>query len=70
MLIKQANQKGVIFVTIAIFLDKRFKFQSYVCNRYNISLMTSVNLNNIAILTILKVLIIAVLLVELVKVRP
>ena len=64
MLIKQANHKGVIIVTIAILLGKRFKFQSYVCNRYNISLMMSVNLNDIAILTILKVLIIAVLLVD------
>ena len=60
MLIKQANHKGVIIVTIAILLGKRFKFQSYVCNRYNISLIMSVNHNDIAILTILKVLIIAV----------
>ena len=60
MLIKQANHKGVIIVTITILLGKRFKFQSYVCNRYNISLIMSVNHNDIAILTILKVLIIAV----------
>ena len=27
-LIRQANQENVIFVTIGIFLNKRFKFQS------------------------------------------
>ena len=31
MLIRQANQKSVIFVTIGFFLDKGFKFQTNVC---------------------------------------
>ena len=33
MLIKQANQKNPIFVTIFIFLNKDFKLQPSVCNR-------------------------------------
>ena len=46
MLIKQENQKSVIFVT------KGFKFQPHVYNRYHDSLMMSMNLSNIAILNI------------------
>ena len=30
MLIRQANQKAVIFVAVGIFLNKRFKFQIYI----------------------------------------
>ena len=50
------------------FLNKEFKFQSHLCNRCHDLLMMSMNLNDIAILTIKKVLIIAVLLAELAKV--
>ena len=32
MLIRQANQNSVVFVTIGIFLDKMFKLQPHVCN--------------------------------------
>ena len=46
MLIKQENQKSVIFVT------KGFKFQPNVYNRYHDSLTMSMNLSNIAILNI------------------
>ena len=50
MLIVQANQKNVIFVTIWYFLNKEFTFQPYVCNRYHDSLMMSMNLSDIYIL--------------------
>ena len=48
MLIKQANQKGAMFVTAAIFLNKGFKFQPNVCNRCLDLLMMSMNLSDIA----------------------
>ena len=48
MLIKQANQKGAMFVTTAIFLNKGFKFQPNVCNRCLDLLMVSMNLSDIA----------------------
>ena len=50
MLIKQANQKSVIFFTIGIFLDKSFMFQPNVYNRCQDLLMMSMNLSDIAIL--------------------
>ena len=43
MLIRQVNQKSVIFVTIGIFLHKGFKFQPHVMSK---------NLCDIAILNI------------------
>ena len=52
MLIKQVNQKSAIFVTIGIFLNKIFKFQSYVCNRYNDLKMIFMNFSDIAILNV------------------
>ena len=52
MLIKQANQKSAIFVTIGIFLNKGFKFQPNVCNRCHDLLIMSINLSDIAILSI------------------
>ena len=52
MLIKQKNQKSVIFVTISIFLSKGFKFQPKVCNKCHDLLMVFMNLGNIAILNI------------------
>ena len=33
MVIRQMNPKSAIFVTTGIFLNKRFKFQSYLCYR-------------------------------------
>ena len=45
MLIRQVNQKSVIFVTFA-------KFQPYVCNRCHDFLMISMNLSNITVLKI------------------
>ena len=50
MLMKQANQMRVIIVHIGIFLNKGFKFQTYVCNRCHDLLMMSVNLSDIAII--------------------
>ena len=52
MLIKQANQKSVIFVIIHFFLNKGFKFQPYVSNRCHDLLMMPMNLGDIAILKI------------------
>ena len=51
------------------FLDKCFKFQSYVCNRCYDLLMMSVNLSDIAILSI-KGADYCCILAELAKVRP
>ena len=51
------------------FLHKGFKFQPNVCNGCHDLLMMSMNLSDSAILNI-KVLIIALLLVELAKMRP
>ena len=50
MLIKQANQKSVIFASIGIFKDKGF--QPYVYNGCHDVLMRSIDLNDIAILNI------------------
>ena len=52
ILIRQANQKSVIFVTIAFSLNKRFKFQPYVCNICHDLLVMFMNFSNIAILEI------------------
>ena len=49
---KQMHQKSVVFVTISIFLDKGFKFQTYICNRCHDLLMMSMNLSDIVILNI------------------
>ena len=51
MLLKQMLRKTATFVTIGIFLDKRSKLKPYVCSGCHDVLM-SVNLNDIAILTI------------------
>ena len=51
MLIKQANQKSYIFVTVRFF-RKRFKFQPNVCNACHGLLMMHRNLSNIGILNI------------------
>ena len=50
ILIKTGHQKRVVFVTIGIFLHKRFKFQPCVCNVCHDLLIVSMNLSNIAIL--------------------
>ena len=52
MLIRQANQKSAILVTIGIFLDKGFKFQPDVCKGCHDVLMISMNLSDFAILNI------------------
>ena len=52
MLIRQANQKSAIFVTISIFLDKGFNFPPKVCNECHDLLMMSMNLSDITILNI------------------
>ena len=49
MLIKQADQKSVIFV---VFLNKGFKFKPYISNRSHVLIMMSMNLSDIAILKI------------------
>ena len=52
MLIRQANQKILIFATVGIFLNKGFNFQRYVCNRYHYLLIMSMNFHDIAFLKI------------------
>ena len=42
----------MIFFKIGNFLNKGFKFQPNVCNGYHDLVMTSINLNDIAILNI------------------
>ena len=49
MLIRQVNQKSAIFV---VFLDTGFKFQPDVCSTCHDLLMMSMNLSDIAILSI------------------
>ena len=61
MLIRLANQKSAMFVTIGIFLIKGFKFQRNVCNGYHDLVMMPINLSNTLLFEILKVLIIAAL---------
>ena len=68
ILIKQANRKSEIIVTIWYFLNKRSKFQLYICNRCHDLLIMSMNLRNIAILKI-KMLIIIIILLELAKMK-
>ena len=48
MLIKQLNQKSVIFVTIGVFWIKVLSFK-YVCNDCHYLSVISINLNDIAI---------------------
>ena len=52
MLIRQANRKSAIFVTIDIFLDKGFNFQPHVFNGCHDLLMMSMKLSDNAILNI------------------
>ena len=65
--LRQAHLKNVLFVTIGIFLDKGFKFQSSVCYGCHDVLMMSIDINSIVILNM--ILIIVVLLLELAKVK-
>ena len=51
-LIKQVNQKSVIFVAIGIFLNHSFKFHPNICYRCHDLLLMCMNLRNIAILNI------------------
>ena len=46
------NQKSAIFVIIGVFLNKIFKFQSYVCNRCHDLKMIFMNFSDIAILNV------------------
>ena len=71
ILIKQANQKSVIF-HYQYFLHNGFKFQPNICNECHGLLMMSMNLSDIVILNNIVILnsalIIAVFLVELAKI--
>ena len=49
---RQANQKSLIFATVGNFLNKGFKFQRYVCNRYHHLLTMSMNFHDIVFLKI------------------
>ena len=52
MLMKQINQKSVVFATIGNLLDKCFKFQTYVCNGCLAVFITYLNHSYFAILNI------------------
>ena len=52
VLIRQANQKSVIFVIICIFLNKGFKYQLFPSNRCPDLLIVSMKFSNIYILNI------------------
>ena len=52
ILIKQMHQKSVIFVTIAFFLNKNFKYEPYLCNGYHDLMQNSINFNDIAAVSI------------------
>ena len=66
MLIRQPNQKFFIVFYYCYFLDKGFKFQSYLCDGCHDVLMMPISLSNIAILNIHG----ALLLAELAKLKP
>ena len=51
MLIREENQKSLIFAITSIFINKGFMFQPNVCNRCH-DLSMSMNLSNIYILNI------------------
>ena len=52
MLIKQIDQKNVIFVTIGIFKNIGFKCEPYLCNGCHDLMQKAISFNNIAILYI------------------
>ena len=52
ILIKQMHQKNVAFVIIAIFLDKGFKYEPYLCNGCHHLMQKAVNFNNVAIFSV------------------
>ena len=54
-LIRQVHQRSVLFVTICIFLDKGFKFQSSSCNSCHNVLIMSIDINDTVILNLLSV---------------
>ena len=50
--INKTSRSKVWYLSLLVFLNKGFKFQTYVCNRCHDLLMLSMNLNNIAIFKI------------------
>ena len=50
--INKTSRSKVWYLSLLVFLNKGFKFQTYVCNRCHDLLMLSMNLNNIAIFQI------------------
>ena len=50
--INKTSTSKVWYLSLLVFLNKGFKFQTYVCNRCHDLLMLSMNLNNIAIFKI------------------
>ena len=52
LLIRQLHQNNVLFVTICIFLNKGFKFQSSVFNFCHVIVIMSIDLISISILNI------------------
>ena len=52
MLIKQAHQKNVIFVTIGISMIFLFKYEAYLCNGCHDLMQKAMNFNHVAIVYI------------------
>ena len=49
MLTRQIHQKSVTFVIICIFLDKGFKYESYLCDGCHDLMQKAINFNDVAI---------------------
>ena len=50
LMLKNKQIKRVKYLSLLLFLDKRFNFQRHVCNKSHSLLITSMNLSDIAIL--------------------
>ena len=52
ILIKQTNQKNVIFVTYWYFLDQNFNYEKYLCKRCHDLMQKAMSFNDVAIVSI------------------
>ena len=52
MLIRQMNQKNVLFVITNIFLNEGFRFVPYVCNDCHDLMQKAINFNDVAIVSV------------------
>ena len=52
MLIRQMNQKNVLFVITNIFLNEGFRFVPYVCNDCHDLMQKAINFNDVAFVSV------------------